>query len=193
MWASSPGKAPSSAAVASIAPLRARQASTSDVGLPPGTAGAFHQTRLRLEPSSLRASRGLTKVIVAIFTDGAKLARVGAMVPSGAGELMRTAREPWHAPAVSVMLAFRNTAFTAGPNADFQGGNQSQPPPQPPQPPPPPPPPPPPQSKGNFQCEGAVFTGSGNTQPPPIGSKRGGSQIDGGVFHMGSCQLFELT
>jgi hypothetical protein len=97
--------------------------------------GRVAPTRLRLEPSSLRASRGLTKVIVAIFTDGAKLARVGAMVPSGAGELVRTVRKPWHAPALSVVLAFRNTAFTAGPNADFQGGNQSQPPPQPPQPP----------------------------------------------------------
>ena len=115
------------------------------------------------------------------------------MVPSGLGELVRTARKPWHAPALSVMLPFRNTAFTSGPNADFQGGNQSQPPPQSPPPPQPPPPPPPPQSKGSQLCEGAAFTGSGNTQPPPIGSKRGGVQTDAGVFHMGSCQPFELT
>jgi hypothetical protein len=119
------------------------------------------------------------------------------MVPSGPGELVRTARKPWHAPAVSVVLAFRNTAFTSGPNADFQGGNQSQPSPPPPQPPPPPqsppPPPPPPQSKGSQLCEGTVFAASGgNTSFFQPGMSKHGGILEDASFH-GPCQPVELT
>jgi hypothetical protein len=61
----------------------------------------------------------------------------------------------------------------------------------PPQPPPPPPPPPSPQSKGNFECEEAVFTGSGNTPLSPGGSKFAGTHNDAS-FHS-SCVLFPLS